>query len=154
MISNCGTGEPLRVPWTARRSNQPILKEICPEYSLEGLVLKLKLQYYGHLMWRVDSPEKTLILGKTEGRKRRGDRKRRGWQRMKCLDGITDSMDMSLRKLWEIMKDREVCCSSWGHKEPDTTEWLNNLWLESEQFQGSIGAEKIRLFKQKYVHPI
>ena len=105
----------MRVPWTARRSNQSILKEISPGCSLEGLMLKLKLQYFGHEMGRTDSLEKTLMLGKTEGRRRRGR------QRMRWLDGITDSVDMSLSKLQEMVKDREAWCSSCGHKELDTS---------------------------------
>ena len=103
-------------PWTARRSNQSILKVINPEYSLEGLMLKLKLQYFGHLMRRAESLEKTLMLGKIEGKRRRGQ------QRMRWLDGITASTDMCLSKLWEILERQGslACCSSWGHRESDT----------------------------------
>ena len=114
----------LRVPWTARRSNQSILKEISPGCSLEGMMLKLKLQYFGHFMRRADLLEKTLMLGGIGGRRRRGQ------QRMRWLDGITDSMDMSLSELRELVNGQGglACYDSWGLKESDTTEWLN--WTE------------------------
>ena len=141
----------LRVPWTARRSSQPILKEISPEYSLEGLMLKLKLQYFGHLMRRADSFEKALMLGKIEGR-RRG-----GWQRTRWLDAITDQMNMSLRKFQGMVMNREAWRAMvHGVTESDTTEWLTNkdknptlLWLSIEELTcqcnkfgfGSLGQE-------------
>ena len=107
----------MRVPWTVKRSNQSILKEINPEYSSEGLTLKLKFQYFVHLMRRADSLEKTLMLGKIEGKRRRG------WQRIKWLDSITNSMDMNLRKLGDNEGQKGLaCCSLWGHKQSDSRE--------------------------------
>ena len=142
MLLNCGVGEDLlRAPWTARRSNQSILKEISPEYSLEGLMLKLKLKYFGHLLWRMDSLEKTLMLEKIEGRRRRGWQDEMvGWHQW--LDehefqqalGIGDG------------QESRVCYSPWGHKELDTTEWLN--WIKLICGAGEDSWESLRLQDQ------
>ena len=128
MLLNCSAKEDSRVPWTAKRSNQAILKEISPEYSLEGMMLKLKLQYFGHLMWRTDSLEKTLMLGKIEGRRRRGQ------QRMRWLDSITDSVDMGLRKLWEIVEDSEAWHAAVHRVEKNRT-WLTDWTTKFPSFK-------------------
>ena len=126
MLLNCDVRENSWVPWSARRSNQSTLKEISPEFSLEGLMLKLKLQNFDHLMWRTNSLEKTLILAKIEGRRRRGQ------QRMRWLDGITNVMGMSLSRLWVLVIGSLVCYSPWGCKVLDTTElnWTELNWIQ------------------------
>ena len=140
-------GRLLRVPWTARRSKQSILKEISPECSLEGLLLKLKFQYFGHLMWRTDSLQKTLMLGKIEGRRRRR------WQRIRWLNGITNTMDMNLTKLWELVMNREAWHAA-VHGVTKRHDWATELILEINYSKLLFPDEKYRIRKLIIMHRV